>query len=333
MNADAIDDGGYDLHFVDDLQESFKCIVCHLTLRKPVQIIECGHRFCHNCFKKIRKYSEDRNDILCCPFDRLEIDPTKVFRDKGIERSILNLNVKCPNFEKGCAWEKELSNVQNHLRIDCEYELVKCSVKRCCKLVQRCEIKEHEKDCSNKEQKLTYEELESVVQLLAQRLQTCETQMAELHGRLGMYEEVLSRSNERLEKLERVHTANTVTTGIGIKNLMPIPPRFPTVYQPRPVLRPAYNHSQNCFVMPSYRQTVAPGYCVAGEQNPQMQRVVGSNQPMFMMQSPGQAPIMNTLPYYRPSGLVMQGAPQVLPIPSSTQTASIDTTTGTSVIP
>ena len=51
------EDHGYDAEFVPEVSEFLKCVVCHMVLRNPIQIMNCGHRFCHPCFERIKNYS------------------------------------------------------------------------------------------------------------------------------------------------------------------------------------------------------------------------------------------------------------------------------------
>jgi len=51
------DIGGYDVQFVDETinTENITCNICHLVLKKPVQAVPCGHRFCGECIKKFHE--------------------------------------------------------------------------------------------------------------------------------------------------------------------------------------------------------------------------------------------------------------------------------------
>lgn len=52
--------GGYDANFVEEVATDLKCVVCYFPLRKPVQVIQCGHRFCEECFEQMKDYSITR---------------------------------------------------------------------------------------------------------------------------------------------------------------------------------------------------------------------------------------------------------------------------------
>ena len=52
--------GGYDVDFISKVSEDWMCIVCTLFLKKPVQIADCGHRFCESCYEQLKDHSERR---------------------------------------------------------------------------------------------------------------------------------------------------------------------------------------------------------------------------------------------------------------------------------
>lgn len=41
--------GGYDVFPIETLGRRYECQICLLILRDPVQLSECGHRFCKQC--------------------------------------------------------------------------------------------------------------------------------------------------------------------------------------------------------------------------------------------------------------------------------------------
>ena len=54
----AVAGSGYNADFVNELPEEFMCIVCYHALKKPVQIADCGHRFCEICFQQLKIHAE-----------------------------------------------------------------------------------------------------------------------------------------------------------------------------------------------------------------------------------------------------------------------------------
>ena len=45
--------GGYDYEFTSKVPDYWECLVCHLTLKDPVQIEKCGHRLCSICMESL----------------------------------------------------------------------------------------------------------------------------------------------------------------------------------------------------------------------------------------------------------------------------------------
>ena len=45
--------GGYDFEFTSVGPDDFECPVCQLTMKDPIQIGGCGHRFCNICMESL----------------------------------------------------------------------------------------------------------------------------------------------------------------------------------------------------------------------------------------------------------------------------------------
>jgi len=116
--------GGYDYDFIEVLPDDLTCTLCHFAYKQPVQIEDCGHTFCKECFNQMKDHNETNSLDLCCPLDREKIDVTRVFKDKSDERRVLNLMVKCPNFGDKCGWTGELREVLIHEKTCCKKEKV-----------------------------------------------------------------------------------------------------------------------------------------------------------------------------------------------------------------
>ncbi|XP_065641734.1 TNF receptor-associated factor 5 isoform X2 [Hydra vulgaris] len=136
LNAQKI--GGFDMHFLHELSCEYECPVCKLALREPI-LTSCGHRLCFSCSEEIRKRN---NGSLKCPLDNSDLNSNGIFRDKAIERNILELDVKCNNSIKNCQWSGKLRAFNNHLG-SCEYEDVKCFNEQCSTLLLRKELSNH----------------------------------------------------------------------------------------------------------------------------------------------------------------------------------------------
>ena len=119
-----IESEGYDATFVNEVDEELKCAVCHLVLRDPIQLSECGHRFCHGCLRGLEKYAERLHTPLLCPVDRDRFDVAKVFSDKGIARTIGNLKVRCSHVD--CGVVVDLRELEAHM-VGCQHRTVKAA--------------------------------------------------------------------------------------------------------------------------------------------------------------------------------------------------------------
>ena len=56
----ALTKSGYNFEFVGDVPDELICVVCHLVLKEPVQLVQCGHRFCKSCFNQMKTYADGR---------------------------------------------------------------------------------------------------------------------------------------------------------------------------------------------------------------------------------------------------------------------------------
>ena len=134
--------GGYDCDFVEKPTSAFQteCSICLQMLREPQLISCCGHSFCGVCIGRIK------NDGKFCPLCNAE--DFNLMHNKGLERSLNELDVKCSYFEQGCLWVGKLGQLSKHLEKDdssavCSFVEVKCS-HDCGDYYERRSIKQHE---------------------------------------------------------------------------------------------------------------------------------------------------------------------------------------------
>ena len=59
------DSGGFEAEFVQPLPLEYECPICQLAFRDPVQIEECGHRFCSSCLNELikRRYTASDGNL------------------------------------------------------------------------------------------------------------------------------------------------------------------------------------------------------------------------------------------------------------------------------
>ena len=103
--------GGYDCEFVEPPPSAFQmeCPICHLILREPYQITCCGTDFCHTCIQRLQA---DNSSCLKCREHNFE-----VFLNKGMDRSLKQLQVYCTHRKDGCQWRGELGELDQHLNV------------------------------------------------------------------------------------------------------------------------------------------------------------------------------------------------------------------------
>lgn len=139
--ADRVDreTGGFEAEFVSPLPQEYECPICQLAFRDPVQIEDCGHRFCQSCLQELKR----RQGSPClCPLDRKPFSSSKVFIDKAAKRAVLSLAVKCVNWKRKCDWTGDLIYAEDHLKT-CAFEEVHCTNPECNEVLTRRTLQYH----------------------------------------------------------------------------------------------------------------------------------------------------------------------------------------------
>ena len=145
--------GGYDCEFVESPTSVLQteCPVCKLVLKEPCFISCCGHKFCRECIERIEK------DKKPCPLCN---EPDFTFlRERGLERSLKDLEVWCSYRKEGCKWKRKLRELEKHLNQDpssetrqngCNFVALEC-MHKCGERPQRRHMKTHEtKQCKKR---------------------------------------------------------------------------------------------------------------------------------------------------------------------------------------
>ncbi|XP_057315324.1 TNF receptor-associated factor 4-like isoform X2 [Hydractinia symbiolongicarpus] len=127
------------------------------------------------------------------------IDSNQVFPDKGLERMVLNLKVRCSNVAKGCIWVNDLRDLKPHLDGDCDYTIVTCQNEGCDKQIQRNALQQHVIQCSvQKDGDCNGKEIKELIDSLSSRLLECEMKMKEKDERLINCEKDLKVTKDKL---------------------------------------------------------------------------------------------------------------------------------------
>ena len=109
--------GGYQCQFLESPKELlFECAICLFIVKKPYLVSCCGHRFCAECIKGLKKRGK------ACP----QCDKSfTFFPDKLLRKTLKRKLVFCSHVSRGCQWTGELSKLDSHL-MDCEHVPIVC---------------------------------------------------------------------------------------------------------------------------------------------------------------------------------------------------------------
>ena len=137
---------GYDYDLVSKPPDRALCKMCQLPSRNPYQSVCCGYLFCKSCLDNTNSTSAivTATCPVCCDEEFV------TFPNKQLDREIKRLHIYCTNKEKGCEWQGELNDINNHLGNSdgCHFEEVKCS-NECGKMVERKNLTVHmETECA-----------------------------------------------------------------------------------------------------------------------------------------------------------------------------------------
>ena len=137
--------GGYEYKFVNPVPDRCICNICHLPSRDAYMTGQCceGQTICKSCLDQWQRTAGN----IKCPVCRKE--NSGFSQNYHIKREIKSLHIYCTNKEKGCEWQGELNDINNHLGNSdgCQFEEVKCS-NECGKMIQRQYLTSHvETEC------------------------------------------------------------------------------------------------------------------------------------------------------------------------------------------
>ena len=105
-----------------DRLHELKCPIC-LELVHEAKQTSCGHLFCTGCIKTRE-----------CPVCRVSCGITT---DVRVIREIRNLQVQCLNSERGCDWQGDLGECEDHMTNRCQFEVISCPLECNVEMEQR----------------------------------------------------------------------------------------------------------------------------------------------------------------------------------------------------
>jgi len=132
---------GYEHQFVNTPHERYICKICIHPCQEAYLSGCCGHNFCKSCLDNAKRTSST------CPYCQNMSFST--FPNIQADREIRSFHVLCTNEERGCEWQGELNDIDNHLENSdgCQFEDVTCA-NGCGKILQRQYLTSHvETEC------------------------------------------------------------------------------------------------------------------------------------------------------------------------------------------
>ena len=129
----AYESGGYEAEFLEEPSDSLVCPICLNALREPQLVSCCGRHFCRLCIAKVIQDDEP------CPHCRSQ--DYSLMLNKGVEREVKSLRVRCKHSQRQCSWKGELRQLGSHL---CPHEDVRCRNDGCGVTVERRFLEKHE---------------------------------------------------------------------------------------------------------------------------------------------------------------------------------------------
>ena len=138
--AASSDYGGYEYVFVEPLHNRCICNICQHPSRDAYMTGQCcqGQTICKSCL-----YHWQAKKSGVCPVCRKEGSIT-TYPNYPVDREVRSSHVYCTNKHKGCDWQGEVNDINNHLvnTDGCQFVKTKCSY-GCGKVMQRRHLVSH----------------------------------------------------------------------------------------------------------------------------------------------------------------------------------------------
>ncbi len=140
--------GGYPCEFVERPPTvlATECAVCLQVIREPLLVSCCGHNYCRTCIEPVHKAGHP------CPL--CQETTFTYLHNKGLQRSLNELRVRCVNQPRTCEWTGELGKLEEHLNenpepetqlLGCEFVELDC-VYSCGARLMRFQLHKHQTD-------------------------------------------------------------------------------------------------------------------------------------------------------------------------------------------
>ena len=170
--------GGYECSQIHSVGSKYDCSICLLVLRAPHLVSCCGAHYCADCIARVRSRADS-----ACPLCQAGNFHTML--DRGLEREIAQLVVRCPQQRDGCEWTGRVCELASHSGAggDCGYVHAPCRW-GCGGSVARKDLSCHEEsDCPSRPWYLDIQD--KAVLKLAEKVEKLVAENANLRERVG----------------------------------------------------------------------------------------------------------------------------------------------------
>lgn len=122
------------------LNSEYICTIC-CNILIDASIDDCGHLFCKQCIKK------HLNIIQACPISGHKLVIESINRLPYKNQIIMQKEVFCSNKDYECEWRGPLNMLNNHLKLQCQFQLLRCPYSLCGESVPKEKFENHKKCC------------------------------------------------------------------------------------------------------------------------------------------------------------------------------------------
>ena len=202
--------GGHDCDFVEEPPRKLECPVCLLTLRNPHLLSCCGLKVCETCIVGVKA------DEKPCPMCK---QPFTTLLDKELNRTVLDLPVRCSHCDRGCQWSGELRQLERHVSEDadgsCLFVEISCG-HGCGARFLRGDLKEHEEEiCPKRPVEVQLRTIYARVEaLLNETKEKHEAELKDLRSTVAEQAQQISSLQRDVENLQRAsgrtHTVDSL---------------------------------------------------------------------------------------------------------------------------
>jgi hypothetical protein len=198
---------GFDTNrFQSTIDTSFTCPICFGVLKDPMQCENNEHYFCSGCIKKhLEKTSHS------CPVcqEKLTVETLRK-APRLIADVISRLKISCDHVARGCDAVLELEALQAHVQ-DCDFTPVTCSNDGCDEVVNKREVKHHERElcrfktttCDDCGKKMPHNEYGAHGCVLRRDVDEMKKDLAEVKATQHEMKESIQRMTIAMENIEK----------------------------------------------------------------------------------------------------------------------------------